>query len=143
MTIDTERIMSKIAYIQAQVSDIKKLLSKKDKKQIIGDPWTIKGIKYSLQTAIEAMIDIVFHLCAKHFNKAPIDARDGLEILVQNKVIDDKSFLVYSQMIGFRNRIVHGYQQVSDEKIYEIISKELDDFQKFIDSTLKLVSNHY
>jgi uncharacterized protein YutE (UPF0331/DUF86 family) len=42
-------------------------------------------------------------------------------------------------MIGFRNHIVHGYQQVSDERIYEIGSKELDDFQKFIDSILKVM----
>lgn len=141
MTIDDERVVSKIAYIKAQISDIEELLSKKDKKRILSDPWTIKGLKYSLQTAIEALIDIIFHLCAKHFNKAPVDARDGLEILVQNKVIDDKSFFVYSQMIGFRNRIVHGYQQVSDERVYEMASEELGDFQTFIDSILKLISN--
>ena len=85
------------------------------------------------------MIDIIFHLCAKHFNKAPTDARNGLEILVENKVIGDNSFFVYSQIIGFRNRIVHGYQQISDERIYEIVSKELGDFQKFIDSILEFI----
>jgi uncharacterized protein YutE (UPF0331/DUF86 family) len=139
MIIDTERVMTKITYIKQQLTDIQQLLHNKSKEQILKDPWIIKGLKYSLQTAIEAMIDIVFHICAKHFNKAPTDARNGLEILVENKVIDKNSFFVYSQMIGFRNRIVHGYQQISDERLYEIVSKELGDFNKFIDSILKFI----
>lgn len=139
MTIDHERVMTKITYIKEQLMDIQQLLHNKSKEQILKDPWIVKGLKYSLQTAIEAMIDIVFHICAKHFNKAPIDARNGLEILVENRVIDENSFFVYSQMIGFRNRIVHGYQQISDERLYEIVSKELGDFNKFIDSILKFI----
>lgn len=139
MIIDTERVMTKITYIKQQLTDIQQLLHNKSKEQILKDPWIIKGLKYSLQTAIEAMIDIVFHICAKHFNKAPTDARNGLEILVENKVIDNNSFFVYSQMIGFRNRIVHGYQQISGERLYEIVSKELGDFNKFIDSILKFI----
>jgi len=139
MTIDTERVMTKITYIKAQLTDIQQLLHSKSKEQILKDPWIVKGLKYSLQTAIEAMMDIIFHICAKHFNKAPTDARNGLEILVENKVIDNNSFFVYSQMIGFRNRIVHGYQQISGERLYEIVSKELGDFNKFIDSILKFI----
>lgn len=139
MTIDTERVMTKITYIKQQLTDIQQLLHNKSKEQILKDPWIIKGLKYSLQTAIEAMMDIIFHICAKHFNKAPTDARNGLEILVENKVIDNNSFFVYSQMIGFRNRIVHGYQQISGERLYEIVSKELGDFNKFIDSILKFI----
>jgi len=139
VTIDHERVMTKITYIKEQLTDIQQLLHNKSKEQILKDPWIVKGLKYSLQTAIEAMIDIVFHICAKHFNKAPIDARNGLEILVENRVIDENSFFVYSQMIGFRNRIVHGYQQISDERLYEIVSKELGDFNKFVDSILKFI----
>ncbi len=98
MTIDHERVMTKITYIKEQLTDIQQLLHNKSKEQILKDPWIVKGLKYSLQTAIEAMIDIVFHICAKHFNKAPIDARNGLEILVENRVIDENSFFVYSQI---------------------------------------------
>ena len=102
LTVDVERVMSKIAYIKAQLSDIEKLINTKEKKHIIGDPWMIKGLKYSLQTSIEAMIDIIFHICAKHFNQAPVDARNGLEILVENKIIDKKYHSLSSILIGLR-----------------------------------------
>lgn len=34
--------------------------------------------------------------------------------------------------IGFRNRVVHGYQEVSSERVYEMASNELGDFERFI-----------
>jgi len=53
LTMDNEGIMNKITYIKVQISNIKQLLSNKDKEQILGDPWIIKGLKYLLQTTIE------------------------------------------------------------------------------------------
>lgn len=35
-------------------------------------------MKYSLQTAVEAMIDLAYHVAAKKFGHAPTDARDAL-----------------------------------------------------------------
>jgi len=35
-------------------------------------------------------------------------------------------------MIGFRNRVVHGYQEVSLERVYEMARNELGDFERFI-----------
>ena len=87
MTIDHERVMTKITYIKEQLTDIHQLLHNKSKEQILNDPWIVKGLKYSLQTAIEAMIDIVFHICI-------IDAK-WPEIL-GNIIIKQ---LCYSQMI--------------------------------------------
>jgi uncharacterized protein YutE (UPF0331/DUF86 family) len=42
-------------------------------------------------------------------------------------------------MIGFRNRVVHGYQQVTPERVYEIASDELVDFERFIEQILKFL----
>jgi uncharacterized protein YutE (UPF0331/DUF86 family) len=54
VTIDHERVMTKITYIKEQLTDIQQLLHNKSKEQILKDPWIVKGLKYSLQTAIEA-----------------------------------------------------------------------------------------
>lgn len=83
MKVDIDRVMNKIAYIREQTTEIKHLISTLKKEEILKNPWYIKGLKFSLHTSIEAMIDIVYHICAKQFNKAPIDARDGLNTLVK------------------------------------------------------------
>ncbi len=68
MTIDRERILDKIAYIRRQLTDIQILTENRTEEEILGDQWLVKGLKYSLQTSVEALIDIVYHLSAKHFN---------------------------------------------------------------------------
>ncbi|MCF6095678.1 DUF86 domain-containing protein [Thermovorax subterraneus] len=132
-----EIIERKIAFIREQINDIKLLLSNKSKEEILKDQWLIKGLKYSLQTAIETMIDITFHICAKHFKKAPVDARDSFNMLLDKNIITERDFLTFSQMVGFRNRVVHGYEDVSDERVYELASNGLYDFEHFIDLILR------
>jgi len=132
VVLDYERINNKIVYINEQISSLRGLLSKKKQAEIINDPWLIKGIKYSLQTAIEALIDICYHICVKKFSHVPLDARDAMRLLVENGIISSDKLHVYSAMIGFRNRVVHGYQVVDATRVYEIVSQELGDFEDFI-----------
>lgn len=61
------------------------------------------------------------------------DARDALQFLVSKGVLPSDDFETYSAMVGFRNRVVHGYQQVSDQRVYEISVKESGSFKSFID----------
>ncbi len=122
MTIDRERILDKIAYIRRQLTDIQILTENKTEGKVLGDQWLVKGLKYSLQTSVEALIDIAYQ-SAKHFNHAPVDARDALQFLVSKGVLPSSDFETYSAMIGFRNRVVHGYQQVSDQRVMKYLSK--------------------
>ncbi len=141
MGLDRERMMAKISYIREQTTSIKELLERKKKEEILLDPWLIKGLKYSLQTAIEAMIDLAYHIAAKKFGHAPGDVRDALRILLEAGLIAWENRPVYSAMIDFRNRIVHGYQEVSSERVYEMARNELSDFEKFILEIKPLLPN--
>jgi len=140
MAVDTERIMQKIAFIREQISDIEVLTSKKDSGELLSDKLLIKGIKYSLQTAIESMIDIAFHIAAKKYNYAPEEARDAFRILRKNGIINEEEFKTFSAMVGFRNRMVHLYQTISDERVYEFSTTELNDFEIFIERISALIS---
>ncbi len=85
------------------------------------------------------MIDIVYHVAAKKFNYPPSDARDALKMLSKKKVISASEFDTYSAMVGLCNRLVHGYEDVSPELLYEIITEQLGDFEKFIASIIPLI----
>ncbi len=132
MGVDRERMLAKAAYICRQVGSIKDLLKARAKEDILSEPWLIKGLKYSLQTSIEALIDIAYHIAVKKFGHAPSDARDAIKALVEGGLIPRDNARVYLDMIGFRNRVVHGYQEVSAEKVYNMASRELEDFDRFL-----------
>ncbi len=132
MGVDSDRVRQKCAYITEQVASIKELIRSKPGKDIVSDPWLIRGLKYALQTATESLIDVCYHIAAKHFGHAAKDARDAVHCLVEHGVIEGKNEVLYSSMIGFRNRVVHGYQEVSAHKVYEIASSDLDDLLRFV-----------
>lgn len=139
MRIDTERVLQKIAFINEQIDDINHLTSTKKYVEISNNKLLIKGIKYSLQTAIEAMIDIAFHIVSKQYSYAPEDARDAFLAMKKNGIINDTDYRKYSLMVGFRNRMVHLYHNVSDERVYEFSVSNLKDFDSFTNTIKSLL----
>ncbi|MGE5557828.1 MAG: type VII toxin-antitoxin system HepT family RNase toxin [Bacillota bacterium] len=139
MTIDHERVLHKTAFIKEQTASLRKLLAEKTREEIINDPWILKGIKYTLQTAVEACIDLAYHLCAKKLGHAPADSRDAFKSLAAREIIPESDLEIYSAMIGFRNRVVHGYQDVAEEQIYKIAQENLHDLDRFSELVLKAV----
>lgn len=91
------------------------------------------------QTAIEACIDLAYHISAQKYGHAPSDARDAMERMAKAGLISEANLRTYSAMIGFRNRLVHGYQQTSPETIARIVQEELDDLEGFAAMALRLV----
>lgn len=140
MTLDPERVIQKTAYISEQVSALCDLFGSNDPLDIVGDNWIHKGVKYSLQTAIEACIDLAYHISARKYGYAPSDARDAFERLAKAGLLPEESLKTYSAMIGFRNRLVHGYQQVNPETIARIVQEDLDDLEQFVAIALRLVA---
>lgn len=138
MAVDRERIMQKFAFIREQVSAISSLLSSRSREEILGDPWLIRGLKYALQTAIEAMIDVCYHVCARHYAYPPADARDALRLLRERGAVSEEDARTYTSMVGFRNRLVHGYEEVTPERVYDLAATRLGDLERFIGSMLAL-----
>lgn len=92
------------------------------------------AVKYRLQTAAQAMIDISSHLCARLRLEAATEEGSGKCI----RALEKKGWLVperatvYVQMIRFRNVLVHLYGEVDDRRVHTIVEKELDYFRMFL-----------
>jgi len=85
------------------------------------------------------MIDLAYHVNAKELGRAPSDARDAFYAFIGAGIISKQDFETYSAMVGLCNRIVHGYETVSGERIYALITQELDDFYRFTSQIAKLI----
>ncbi|MBC7336328.1 MAG: DUF86 domain-containing protein [Clostridia bacterium] len=131
--------MQKVAFVREQVVAVSALLASRRKEEILGDPWLVRGLKYALQTAVEAVIDVCYHVCARHYAYPPTDARDALRALRQRGLISEEELRLYAAMVGFRNKLVHGYEEVSPERVYDVAAHRLGDFESFIRSILVLL----
>ena len=92
------------------------------------------AVKYWLQTAIQAMIDISNHICARLRLEAATEEGSGkcIRALEKEGLLPQKRATTYVQMIRFRNVLVHLYGEVDEHRVHEIIEKELDYFRMFL-----------
>lgn len=74
--------------------------------------------------------------------RAPKSYGETFEILVEQGIIDKNFLPTLRQMVQFRNRLVHLYWEVDAEVIYDILQKDLGDFDTFTSQILKYLSDH-
>lgn len=86
----------------------------------------LSGIKYELQTGIQAMIDVAYHLCARALRLGPKDAYDAFERLVSAGVLPRARLVTYRRIIGFRNRVVHGYDDLDTALVLQYAERTAD-----------------
>lgn len=99
--------------------------------------WALRCMaERSLQVMVEIVIDVAERIIAIE-NAGPAatstEAIDKLEILGIIKSADS-----YSSMIKFRNIIVHQYEEIDPEIVYNIAKNQLGSFRMFRDEIDKI-----
>lgn len=84
----------------------------------------------ALQVAIEVMIDISERILALENIEPQETAAQNIKQLQDLGIISQQK--EYSDMVRFRNFIVHRYEKIDLEIIYSILRNKLDLFDKFI-----------
>jgi len=46
------------------------------------------------------------------------------------------------ELAGYRNRMVHFYQEISEEELYEICSRRLRDIEGLLDAVARWIKNN-
>ena len=90
----------------------------------------LPGVKYLLQTAIEACMDVAQHICAASGWGVPNDNGQAMTILMQHRVIEASVEQAMRKAIGLRNVLVHEYVGVDDSIVLARIEDltDIDDF---------------
>lgn len=117
-------------------SNLQQLEAKRGRsfEEFINDADVRDAVKYRLQTAIQAMMDISNHICARL--RLTVAAEEGsgkcIRALEKRGLLSPERATIYAQMIRFRNVLVHLYGEVDDRRVYEIVEKNLDHFRMFL-----------
>ena len=62
---------------------------------------------------------------------------DSFVKLTDKGILSEKNLNTYKKMIGMRNKIVHDYERISKEMLYDVIKNNLGDFNCFIEDINK------
>ena len=129
--IDKERINHKIVFIENNLAKLQEL-SKLDENEFKSDFRNIESSKHLLQVSVECMIDICEHIVAKKRLGTPDTAAECIRMVFSSGYVSNKNAETYITMTKFRNRIVHLYNDLDENEIYQILRNNLSDFSLFI-----------
>ena len=88
---------------------------------------------HHLQVALQATLDVSQHIAAHHLYDDYKQNREVYSILAQKGVLPVDLGKKFADATGLRNRLVHQYEEIDSEIVYEMIQNDLGDFDKFVD----------
>jgi len=89
-------------------------------------------ISLNLTRAVQMCVDIASHWLAEHTEAtAPKTMGQAFDALAQSGVIDPELAVRLRKSVGFRNVMVHNYDDVNWEIVYSICRNHLVDFREF------------
>ncbi len=110
------------------------------RKEFLSDFTKIESAKHLFQVSVECCIDVSNHIIASERFRPPKTYAESFEILGEQGIIANESLPTLRQMVQFRNRLVHLYWEVDAEVIYDILQRNLEDFEIFTKQILKYLS---
>ncbi len=130
--------MVQIEIVRAKLEAIREMLEtlrrhqKKPLEDFLSDRDTQLATEHALFIAIQSVLDLGSHTLADKGIRNVTDYRDVLIKLGQAKVIPPFFAESIADMAGFRNRLVHEYQDVDPKKVHDFLQHRLVDFEEFI-----------
>ena len=125
--------------LRGYVQKLNRLASLK-RKEFLSDFTKIESAKHLFQVSVECCIDVSNHIIASERFRPPKTYAESFEILGEQGIIANESLPTLRQMVQFRNRLVHLYWEVDAEIIYDILQRNLEDFEIFTKQILKYLS---
>ncbi|MBS3079149.1 DUF86 domain-containing protein [Candidatus Pacearchaeota archaeon] len=137
--MDQERILSKIDELDNYLEELKNI-KPNEFEEYENSIEKKRACERLLHLSIENALDICNLLVSEFRVGIPSDEDDIFTKLEQKKIISKEMKNILIQMKGLRNRLVHRYGEIDNEKIFDIISNNLDDFEKFKEEIIKKIN---
>jgi uncharacterized protein YutE (UPF0331/DUF86 family) len=126
---DPDLLAKKLALIETCVRELRTLARP---GEIRTDVREQRFILYTLQVAIQAALDSAAHIVADERLGEPRTNRELFELLARNGWLSRELASPLLDMAGFRNVLVHGYDDVDLEIVEDVVAHHLDDLLAFV-----------
>ena len=94
---------------------------------------------YRLLVAIEAALNLCYHIAAKQLKKVPDEYAMCFQVLEEAKIISTGLSENLQKMARFRNLLVHMYWRIDYEHVFAILQKDLEDLSRFTKIIAELI----
>lgn len=129
--VNPEVVNSRLASIKEMLT----LLKQHQKVAIetfLADRNSQLAVEHALFVCIQSLLDLGSHILSDMDVRDVADYRDVILKLGQRKVLPLHFAESIADMAGFRNRLIHEYQDIDPQKVYAFLQNRLGDFEEFM-----------
>ncbi|MEW6323398.1 MAG: DUF86 domain-containing protein [Acidobacteriota bacterium] len=128
---DPELVAKKLARIESCVSDLQRLARP---EAIDTDVRELRFVEHTLQIAIQAALDVASHIVSDRRLGEPRTNRELFDLLHRDDWLDGDLTGNLRNMAGFRNVLVHGYDDVDLAVVRDVLTEHLADLTAFVEA---------
>ena len=125
---DPELVAKKLAFIETCVRELQ-TMARPDR--ISDDLREERFVEHTLQLAIQAALDVASHVVSEERLGEPETNRDVFRLLGRSGMVRAELAQRLERMAGFRNVVVHLYQEVDLGILKDVVENRLDDLVAF------------
>ena len=89
-------------------------------------------VEHTLQIAIQSALDVASHIASDERLGEPETNRALFQLLARTDAISEDLAARLGEMAGFRNVLVHGYDDVQIEIVEDVVRNHLGDLDDFV-----------
>ena len=125
---DPALVAKKLAFIETCVAQLRALARP---ERIANDLREERFVEHTLQLAIQAALDVASHVVSDDRLGEPETGRDVFRLLGKAGLLPGELTARLEQMAGFRNVVVHLYQDVDLGIVRDVVENHLGDLLEF------------
>jgi len=126
---DPELVAYKLARVEALVGELRAMAQPDRLRTDIREE---RFVEHTLQIAIQCALDVASHIVADDALGLPKTNKELFTILARHGWIDGELAGTLCSMAGFRNVLVHGYDEVDVGVVEDVVRHRLDDLLAFV-----------
>jgi uncharacterized protein YutE (UPF0331/DUF86 family) len=127
--IDSDLVAKKLALIETCVQQLRTMARPEALRTDIREQ---RFVEHTLQVAIQAALDVASHIVSDARLGEPETNRELFDLLVRGGHLPEALASTLRDMAGFRNILVHGYQDVDLGIVEDVLGHHLDDLLAFV-----------
>jgi uncharacterized protein YutE (UPF0331/DUF86 family) len=129
--LNIDKIEKNLALIQGFLLELTRL-SAFPEDEFLSDTRNPAAAESYLRRSLEAVFDLSRHILAKMYGFKDIEYKKIAIELGEKGVVDREYAGILMKMAGYRNRMVHLYNEVGPKELYDILKNHIPDIERFI-----------
>ena len=124
-----------VAVVAAKIEAVRRMLAGiaslplATEEEFLADVRMVAAGESFLRRALEALFDLGRHILAKGFAIASPGFKETVRNLLQQGIVDASLAEKMTEMAGYRNRMVHFYDEVTPEELFDVLKNHLGDVE--------------